>query len=101
MPYAKVNGLEMYYEIHGAAHDDDRPLVLLHGGATTIGLSFDAVLPALSAGRQVIAPEFQGHGHTADTDRDLTVPHLASDVVALLDELGIPRPTSSATASAG
>ncbi|WP_405730739.1 alpha/beta hydrolase [Streptomyces sp. NBC_00028] len=91
MPYAKVNGLEMYYEIHGAAHGDDRPLVLLHGGATTIGLSFDAVLPALSADRQVIAPEFQGHGHTADTDRDLTVPHLASDVVALLDELGVPQ----------
>lgn len=91
MPYAKVNGLEMYYEIHGAAHANRRPLVLLHGGATTIGLSFGAVLPALSAGRRVIAPELQGHGHTADTDRDLTVPYLASDVVALLDELGVPQ----------
>ncbi|MCW8379155.1 alpha/beta fold hydrolase [Streptomyces justiciae] len=91
MPYAKVNGLEMYYEIHGAAQDGRRPLVLLHGGVTTIGLSFGAVLPALAADRQVIAPELQGHGHTADTDRDLTVPHLASDVVALLDELGIPQ----------
>ncbi|MFC8349075.1 alpha/beta fold hydrolase [Streptomyces sp. NPDC057280] len=91
MPYAKVNGLEMYYEIHGAAHADRRPLVLLHGGVTTIGLSFGAVLPALAAERQVIAPELQGHGHTADTDRALTVPHLASDVVALLDELGVPQ----------
>ncbi|PWI15162.1 alpha/beta hydrolase [Streptomyces sp. Act143] len=92
MPYAKVNGLEMYYEVHGTALDAPdarRPLVLLHGGVTTIGLSFGAVLPALSADRPVIAPELQGHGHTADTARDLTVPNLASDVVALLDELGI------------
>ncbi|WP_405584705.1 alpha/beta fold hydrolase [Streptomyces sp. NBC_01092] len=98
--YAKVNGVEMYYEVHGAARDagardtgtDARlPLVLLHGGVTTVDLSFAAVLPALAADRHIVAPELQGHGHTADTDRDLTVPNLASDVVALLDELGIQR----------
>ncbi|AZQ32368.1 alpha/beta fold hydrolase [Streptomyces cyaneochromogenes] len=87
--YAKVNGLEMYYEVHGVHHEGRRPLVLLHGGVTTIGLSFAAVLPALAADRHIVAPELQGHGHTADTDRDLTVPNLASDVVALLDQLGI------------
>ncbi|MFF7645655.1 alpha/beta fold hydrolase [Streptomyces canus] len=87
--YAKVNGLEMYYETHGAASGQGRPLVLLHGGALTVGLTFSAVLPALAADRPVVAPELQGHGHTADTDREMTVPHLASDVVALLDELGI------------
>jgi pimeloyl-ACP methyl ester carboxylesterase len=87
--HAKVNGLEMYYEVHGSGGDTRRPLVLLHGGVHTVGLSFGAVLPALADGRRVVAPELQGHGHTADTDRDMTVAHLASDVVALLDELGI------------
>ncbi|WP_405875859.1 alpha/beta fold hydrolase [Streptomyces sp. NBC_00005] len=87
--HAKVNGLEMYYEIHGPDDDTGRPLVLLHGGVHTVGLSFAAVLPALAAERRVVAPEFQGHGHTADIDRDMTVASLASDVVALLDELGI------------
>ncbi|MFE1835991.1 alpha/beta fold hydrolase [Streptomyces sviceus] len=87
--YAKVNGLEMYYETHGAASDQGRPLVLLHGGAHTVGLTFSAVLPTLAADRTVVAPELQGHGHTADTDREMTVPYLAADVVALLDELGI------------
>jgi pimeloyl-ACP methyl ester carboxylesterase len=89
--HAKVNGLEMYYEIHGAEHDDRHPLVLLHGGVLTVGLTFADVLPALSAERYVVAPELQGHGHTADTDRAMTVPDLASDVVALLDQLGIER----------
>jgi pimeloyl-ACP methyl ester carboxylesterase len=87
--YAKVNGLEMYYETHGAALEGSRPLVLLHGGGLTVGLTFSAVLPALAADRRVVAPELQGHGRTADTDRGMTVPGLASDVVALLDELGI------------
>jgi pimeloyl-ACP methyl ester carboxylesterase len=88
--YVKVDGLEMYYELHGAP-SARRPLVLLHGGVTTIGLSFGALLPALAAGRLVVAPELQGHGHTADTDRPMTLPALAADVVGLLDELGIER----------
>lgn len=87
--YAEVNGLEMYYELHGSGHEEVRPLVLLHGGALTVDLTFADVLPELAADRRVVAPELQGHGRTADTDRDLRVAHLASDVVALLDELGI------------
>ncbi|MFF4783312.1 alpha/beta fold hydrolase [Streptomyces griseorubiginosus] len=87
--YAKVNGLEMYYEIHGADHEEGRPLVLLHGGVLTVDLTFAGVLPELAAHRRVVAPELQGHGHTADIDRDISVPGLASDVVALLDELGV------------
>lgn len=83
--YAPVNGLNMYYEVHG----EGKPLVLLHGGVVTIGLSFGAVLPGLAAGRQVIATELQGHGHTADIDRDITLEHLASDVAGLLDHLGV------------
>ncbi|MBB4928616.1 alpha/beta fold hydrolase [Kitasatospora kifunensis] len=85
--YASVNGLEMYYEIHGTG----RPLVLLHGGVHTIGLTFGAIMPALAATHRVIAVELQGHGHTADIDREMSVPGFAEDVVALLDVLGIER----------
>jgi pimeloyl-ACP methyl ester carboxylesterase len=87
MAYASVNGLDLYYEIHGSG----KPIVALHGGLLTIGLSFGAVLPDLAESRQVIAVELQGHGHTADTDRDLTLSNMSSDVVALLDHLGIER----------
>ncbi|MFJ8744740.1 alpha/beta fold hydrolase [Embleya sp. NPDC127516] len=86
--YASVNGIEMYYESHGT---DGPPLVILHGGAQTIDLSFAALLPALAARRRVIAVEFQGHGHTADTDRDMSLELFSDDVVALLDRLGIAR----------
>lgn len=85
MTYAPVNGLRLYYEIHGRG----RPLVLLHGGLLTIDLNFGPLLEPLAAGRQVIAVESQGHGHTADSPRPMTIEALASDVVALLDQLGI------------
>jgi pimeloyl-ACP methyl ester carboxylesterase len=85
MAYASVNGLKLYYEIHGSG----RPLVLLHGGLLTIDLNWGLLLEPLAASRQVIAIELQGHGHTADTARPMTIEALAGDVVALLDELGI------------
>jgi pimeloyl-ACP methyl ester carboxylesterase len=85
MTYAPVNGLELYYEIRGSG----RPLVLLHGGLLTIDLNFGPLLAPLAASRQVIAVELQGHGHTADTGRPMTIQALAGDVVALLDHLGI------------
>src|SRR2546421_5931983 len=69
--YVPVNGLEMYYEIHGGGS----PLVLLHGAMGTIDSCFAGLLPALAAARQVIAVELQGHGHTADVDRPLSAPH--------------------------
>jgi pimeloyl-ACP methyl ester carboxylesterase len=83
--YAAVNGLKMYYEVHG----EGRPLVLLHGGVLTIELSFGAMLPALADGRRVIAAELQGHGRTADIDRDMTMSALAGDVAGLLGQLGV------------
>jgi pimeloyl-ACP methyl ester carboxylesterase len=83
--YAPVNGLRMYYEVRGTG----RPLVLLHGGLMTIEESFGPLLPVLAAERQVIAAELQGHGRTADIDRDLELRYLADDVAALLDHLGI------------
>ena len=86
--YAPVNGLQMYYEVHGSG---DTPLLLLHGGLFTIDLQFGAVLPALAKTRQVIAADFQGHGRTGDIDRPLTSAHLASDVAGLLQHLEVPQ----------
>ena len=87
MTYASVNGLELDHELCGSG----RPLVLLHGGLMTIDLNFASLLEPLAANRQVIVVELQGHGHTADTDRVMTIEALAADVVALLDQLGIAR----------
>lgn len=83
--YAAVNGLSMYYEIHGTG----RPLVLLHGALTTINGSFGRMLPSLAANRQVIAVEQQAHGRTADIDRPLTYEGMGTDTAELLRQLGI------------
>lgn len=77
----------MYYEDHG----DGPPLVLLHGGAQTIALSFGEMIPTLAETRRVIAVEMQGHGHTADIEREMTLESFAHDVVTLLGQLGIGR----------
>ena len=84
--YASVNGLEMYYEIHGAG---GTPLVLLHGAFSAVGTSFGKLLPDLAKGRQVLAFEMQAHGHTADIDRPLSMEQMADDVAAALGQLGI------------
>ncbi len=80
-----MNGLEMYYEIHGTG----QPLALLHGAFSAIGTSFGKILPGLAEKRQVIAFELQGHGHTADIDRALSIETMADDVAAALRSLGI------------
>lgn len=85
--YAPVNGLEMYYEIHGAG----QPLVLLHGAFSAIGTSFGKLLPDLAKTRQVIGVEQQAHGHTADIERPLSVKQMAADTAALLRHLGVER----------
>jgi len=82
--YANVNGLRIYYEIHGAG---GTPLVLLHGGGSTIDTSFGKVLASFAKTRQVIAFEQQGHGHTADIDRPFTFEQSADDTAALLRHL--------------
>ena len=85
MPYAPVHGLQLYYETHG----EGPPLVMLHGGLLTFEASFGAVWPDFAQHRQVIGVELQGHGHTADIERDFTLAGSAADVAALLDHLGL------------
>lgn len=83
--YADVNGLRMYYELHG----EGSPLLLLHGGGSTIQTTFGRILPFFAGTHLVIAPEQQGHGHTGDIDRPLSFDQMADDTVALLDHLDI------------
>jgi pimeloyl-ACP methyl ester carboxylesterase len=84
--YAAVNDLNMYYEIHGSGE----PLLLLHGGMSTIG-TFYRILPTLAKGRRIIAVEQQGHGHTADIDRPFSFEQMADDTATLLRQLGIKK----------
>jgi len=82
--YADVNGIRLYHEIHGSGD----PLVLIHGGLTTIGEMQGWIQP-LAKTRKVVAVEMQGHGHTVDTDRPLSFSQFGDDIAALLDHLGI------------
>lgn len=84
--YAPVNGLKLYYEIHG----NGEPLVLLHGGLGA-GSMFSDNLPALARVRQVITVDLQGHGRTADIDRELSTELMADDIAALLKYLKIEK----------
>lgn len=85
--YAPVNGLQLYYELHGAG----KPLVLLHGGGSTILSNFGRILPQLAKTQQVIAIELQAHGHTADIDRPLSFEQDADDVAALMQQMHIEK----------
>jgi pimeloyl-ACP methyl ester carboxylesterase len=84
--YASVNGLNLYYEIHGTGE----PLILLHGGLGSTEM-FGEIMPLLSKNRQVIAVDLQAHGHTADIDRPLSFATMADDIAALIKQLGIGR----------
>lgn len=81
----------MYYEIHGPGDARTPPLVLLHGGGSTIGTTFGRILPELAKTRQVIAVELQAHGHTRDIDRPLSFEQDADDVAALLAQLQLEK----------
>src|SRR5213594_4507898 len=82
MTYADVNGIKLYYEIHGTG----RPLILLHGGLGAIEM-FGPNLVAIAKGRQVIGVDLQGHGRTADIDRPLSAELMADDIAALIKHL--------------
>src|ERR1700692_3660336 len=85
--YAPVNGLKMYYEVHGSGE----PVVLLHGAFMTIPNNWTGWIWEIAKTRKVIAVEMQGHGRTADIARDISSENLADDVAALLDHLKIPK----------
>lgn len=85
--YADVNGINLYYETHGTG----RPLILLHGGLGS-GEMFGTVTDTFAEHHQVILPDLQGHGRTADIDRPLDIRLMADDVAALIDHLGLDRP---------
>jgi pimeloyl-ACP methyl ester carboxylesterase len=88
--YASVNGMKMYYEIHGQGTPETIPLVVLHGAYMNI-TSMGAIIPKLAKTHKVYALEFQGHGRTTDIDRPITYPNLADDVAAFMDAVGLKR----------
>jgi pimeloyl-ACP methyl ester carboxylesterase len=83
--YADVNGVKMYYEVHGKG----RPVVVIHGAFCTIDICVGPLVKLLAKSRQVIAVELQGHGRTADVERPLSTVVMADDVAALMRELKI------------
>lgn len=85
--YAQVNGIKMYYEIHGSG----QPLVLIHGGGSTLYTAFGSILPLLAKTRQVIGVELQAHGHTEDRNAPETFEQDADDVAELLKQLNIAK----------
>jgi pimeloyl-ACP methyl ester carboxylesterase len=89
--FADVGALRMWYELHGEGRPDRPPLLLLHGGGSTIETNFRQLIPLVCGTRQVIAVEEQGHGHTPGTDRPFTFENGAEDVAAVLEQLEIPR----------
>src|SRR5262245_4804247 len=85
--YTEVNGINLYFEAHGAG----RPLILLHGGLGS-GEMFGPVLPLLAERHKVVTVDLQGHGRTADIDRPMDVRLMADDIAALIEHLGLDRP---------
>ena len=85
--YSEVNGLRMYYEIYG----EGKPLVLIHGGGSTIQSNFGSVIPRLAKNRRLIAVELQAHGRTSDRENDLSFEQDADDVATLLKNLNISK----------
>jgi pimeloyl-ACP methyl ester carboxylesterase len=85
--YAPVNGLKMYYEIHGSGE----PVVLLHGAFMAVTDDWLVWINELAKTRKVIAVDMQGHGRTADIKRDISYENLSDDVAGLLDYLKIER----------
>ena len=84
--YAPVNGLKMYYEVHG----NGEPVLLLHGAFMSITDEWSVWINELSKTRKVIAVEMQGHGRTGDITRDMTYENLSDDVAGLMDYLKVP-----------
>jgi pimeloyl-ACP methyl ester carboxylesterase len=85
--YSEVNGIKMYYEIYGQG----KPLVLIHGGGSTIQTTFGRVIPMLATKYKIIAMDLQAHGRTSDRKAPETFEQDANDVVTLLKNLNISK----------
>lgn len=85
--FAKINGINMYYEVHG----EGSPLVLIHGGGSTLHTTFGRIMPLLAKKYKVIGVELQAHGHTTDRNAPETFEQDADDVAELLKQLNIPQ----------
>src|SRR5918998_1799564 len=82
-----LQGADIYYEVHGVGE----PVVLLHG-AVQSGLAFVNQIPALvDAGYQVIVIDLRGHGRSAHGPEPLSYELMASDVLGVMDHLGIEK----------
>jgi pimeloyl-ACP methyl ester carboxylesterase len=77
----------MYYEIHGTGE----PLVLIHGGGSTLNTNFEKIIPLLSKNYKVIAVEMQAHGRSSDREAPESFEQDADDLAALLKHLNISK----------
>ncbi len=89
--FSKVNGMKLYFEIHGEEHLESTPLVLIHGGGSTIQTNFGKILPFLAKTRKVIAVEMQAHGRTEDRETPSSFEQDADDAAQLLENLKITK----------
>lgn len=85
--YLEVNGINMYYEVYGQGE----PLILIHGGGSTISTTFERVIPLFARKYRVIAMDLQAHGRTGDRAAPETFEQDADDVTTLLRKLNIDR----------
>ena len=84
--HASVNGVELYYEIHG----DGPPLIMLHGGVNPSEM-FGAPLAEMAKAHKVIALHARGHGLSKDGSEPWSYEVFADDVAALMRHLGISK----------
>ena len=88
MAKAKLNGIDVHYQIKGEGRD----VVLIHGVTSTLAIWYMNVMPAFSAEFRVIAYDLRGHGYSEMTERGYTSREMADDLLALLDHLGLEKP---------
>lgn len=85
--YSEVNGIKMYYEVYGQG----KPLILIHGGGSTIQTTFGRIIPLFSKDHQLICVELQAHGRTGDRNTPISFEQDADDVAALMVNLKIDK----------
>lgn len=84
---ARVNGITMYYEIHG----EGEPLLLIHGGTAAGAEAWELQIATFAKEFRVIVPDTRGHARSSDTDEPFSYAQMAADFIALLDWLKIDR----------